>query len=61
MYSLLENKRHILVNKLCDKALKGENHDGEILKLQEFDYFVEKYFNLKYCSIENKYCEINNT
>ena len=57
MYDELRARRIIIVNTLCNKAINGESIEEEINDLRDFDSFVERFFNLKYCCIENKYCE----
>ena len=57
MYDDLRARRIIIVNALCDKAVKGESIEKDVNDLRDFDSFVERFFNLKYCYIENKYCE----
>ena len=57
MYDDLRARRIIIVNTLCKKAIKGESIEEDVNDLRDFDYFVERFFNLEYCYIENKYCE----
>ena len=57
MYDELRARRIIIVNTLCNKAIKGESIEEEVNDLRDFDSFVERFFNLEYCIIENKYCE----
>ena len=57
MYDELRARRIIIVNTLCNKAIKGESIEEEVNDLRDFDTFVERFFNLEYCYIENKYCE----
>lgn len=57
MYDELKARRLIIVNTLCDKVIKGESIKKEITDLRDFDSFVERFFNLENCYIENKYCE----
>ena len=57
MYDELRARRIIIVNTLCNKAIKGESIEEEVNDLKDFDFFVERFFNLEYCDIENKYCE----
>lgn len=57
MYNELTARRFIIVNTLCDKVVKGESIEKEVKDLRDFDSFVERFFNLEYCYIENKYCE----
>lgn len=57
MYDELRARRIIIVNTLCDKAIKGESIEEEVNDLRDFESFVERFFNLKYCYIENKYCK----
>ena len=57
MYDDLRARRIIIVNTLWNKAIKGESIEEEVNDLRDFDYFVERFFNLEYCYIENKYCE----
>lgn len=57
MYDELRARRIIIVNTLCNKAIKGESIEEEVKDLKDFDSFVERFFNLEYCYIENKYCE----
>ena len=57
MYDDLRARRIIIVNTLCDKAIKGESIEKDVNDLRDFDYFVERFFNLEDCNIENKYCE----
>lgn len=57
MYDELRARRIIIVNTLCNKAIKGESIEEEVNDLRDFDSFVARFFNLEYCDIENKYCE----
>ena len=57
MYDDLRARRIIIVNTLCNKAIKGEPIEKDVNDLRDFDFFVERFFNLEYCDIENKYCE----
>jgi hypothetical protein len=57
MYDELRARRIIIVNTLCNKAIKGESIEEEVNDLRDFDSFVARFFNLEYCNIENKYCE----
>ena len=57
MYDELRARRIIIVNTLCNKAIKGESIEVEVNDLRDFDFFVKRFFNLEYCDIEDKYCE----